>query len=65
MTLDREEARREEAWGEATRLCAIELGIDPLTDEDEHLKLIGKEAQKLMKQWGTPMPKSVRRSKAQ
>ncbi|KVS51659.1 hypothetical protein WK39_27325 [Burkholderia cepacia] len=47
---------REEAWQEAWRDAAEQLGIDPDTDDGESLDLIWDEAAKLMTEWGIPLP---------
>jgi hypothetical protein len=64
MSIDREEATREEAWQEAWQDAAQALGVDADTDDGATLDLIWDEAAKLMAGWGTPLPKSVAQGKA-
>ncbi|HDR9036945.1 hypothetical protein L0Z31_09300 [Burkholderia vietnamiensis] len=62
MSIDLEEAKREEAWHEAWRESAKDQHLDP-DDEDGHvLDLIWDGAAKLMTEWGVPLPKSVTQS---
>ena len=63
MAIDREEAWQE-AWQEAWHDAAEALGVDAATDDGSTLDLIWDEAAKLMKEWGLPLPASVKQGKA-
>ncbi|SUA81632.1 Uncharacterised protein [Pandoraea pnomenusa] len=59
MCDDRDQAHREASWSEAWRLAANDLGLDPDDEDPGVLDLIWDETEKLMKNWGIPLPKSV------
>ncbi|MGZ2749884.1 hypothetical protein [Burkholderia stagnalis] len=59
MSIDREEANRQEAWDEAWRNAAEALGVDPNEDDPLVLDLVWDEAAKEMASQGISLPKSV------
>lgn len=65
MTIDHDEPKRNEAWQEACRVSAVALGVDPYDEDPAVLDLIFGEAESLMKDWGIPLPKSVKQPPAQ
>ncbi|AXK68265.1 hypothetical protein QZM46_26515 [Burkholderia vietnamiensis] len=57
MFIDREEAKREEAWSRAWRDAARALGVDVDTGDRNVLDLIWEEAEKDMNAQRIPLPK--------